>query len=217
MRELRISVPGWIFAITFVLNLVFCPEFVKWLQDPKTILGLKTSGEILPIVLGIFTIFGASPVGFILSSIVFYFFNLRKGYHRIWEKNFPKIYLEKFDEKIKEIPFKKPIKEKEALDSLFSFYWQKSDNKDLTDWVSRRFTTYFLNGSIILAMILGYIFSWVLIYNLTKYRSHNLIIIIGILFTSIILYGNARHTVNDAVNLIVIWLKEECSLTKNAK
>jgi hypothetical protein len=209
MRELRNSVPGWIFCIVFVSHLVSSQKFMHWFIDMLKGFSFFTGNNetFFSILLGIFTIFGAEAAGYIFSSLIFGYFNMRGGYHRIWKDNFDARYLDEFKKKLTGIPLTSKHEKvlTTDLDNIFSFYWQTSKNKELVEWVSRRFTTYFLNLSISLAMAIGYLASWWARWA-TGDRYPDITLLVIILVVSLVLYNNARHTIRDAVNVIIIWL-----------
>jgi len=140
--DIRYTLPGYTFLLfVFVINVPKLPPYLENMGDP-----------FISIFIGIITVVSGAPLGFLISQIWYLF--LTQNWFGIG------IYGKQGNKKkyIDYLHKKGVIEDKTITVNVLDYLYHQCDNKDLKDYVNRRWNMYNIFGSTSFAVIIGTIF-----------------------------------------------------------
>jgi quercetin dioxygenase-like cupin family protein len=220
MREQRTRYAGILFYLVFGLSLLFTESGMKLVQGLQTRADL--SGILFPLIaLGV-AFFTSEPIGFLFTSVLFFFWNVRGGrkpefggYAAEWRKlsyDFNSEIINRYDSSNSlENGARKGHAEEQwkeyGPDVFLSYFWQQGP-RTLIDWVSRRHTAFFLGLSAIVAIALALILSTIIIVKLQMGWTLGTLSIFLISFMLAAFFGyNAQGARKEAWQMMDIWMR----------
>lgn len=213
-RELRFRIQGMIFCVVLISTLSLSSDGIEYWHGIIEIQGNEQGLVISLLGIGII-IFTSEAFGYIFSSIFILFWNkswkiypgnidVLCGYSRHWHKlqyGIKKIISNYYDKEGKSAPTRY------EQDILLSYFWFYFIPKDMDDWITRRYTAYFINWACIisigLAIVLSVLITWQgsLNFNLFYW---------GVIFfwflSAIMFYLNCRRALWEILQMIDFWL-----------
>jgi hypothetical protein len=234
-REIRLRCSALLFLVTIILHFGLSGKGSCFLITTLTKLSSVEPVETQAII-GIYSIlagllgtavafFASEAMGLLFSSIwgcllsllprkgtFFDFKSIGKIYESEWQGlhfSLSKYVIKKYENAEKNDTNKGRIKERLrhfSDDVYLSYFWQRA-NKQLVEWVSRRYTSLFVYGSAFVGLLLANLLSFLLILNLgLNVAQGNWILLIVSLLFIVIFYRFALVSGTEALQMIDLWL-----------
>jgi len=235
-RELRYRPTGVLFYLVFALSLILSKSSKVFfcnltIQDPQT--GIyQAAAAILGVVAILLT---SDAIGFVLSSLYIFWWNILRGRFRLGKGGFSKEYrklaydiksyiiaqyrnidiasgiVEEHKSAVKTDYLKAQHQKFEkqlefySAEVFLSYFWQQAPSS-ITEWVSRRFTVFFAGVSTILGILLGLLISGVVIMVCNLgWTASNTYVTIIFIIFIIVVGLNANYVRNEAWQMIDVW------------
>ncbi len=211
-RNLRFRVSGVIFFVIFISQLALSNSglfnILSFIIKPP-----EQEPQVIPaIISALFLFFASEPIGYIFTSISLFVFNLFGGYAGLYSRkigNLDKDIIDEYKNIMDTLPndklqknFYKRIKNYNTEQFFIYFFWHRINgaNDNLSSWVERRFTAFFISFSFLTSTIIALSSSIITIYFFNfGFNLLNLISFIISILLTVILAVNGEKAIDDAI------------------